>query len=123
MAEFRLELIRQLVSGASAARSRGIAALQHEAFNHAVEGRVVIMAAAGEIEEVRARGGLPAASSMETSQVVIQPRLRTRKSDQPIRATDGWMLILDFNYTGTNSTAPLGTFVQWGPLRKLAVVR
>lgn len=47
-----MELIGKLVARAAAAGFRWVATLQHEAFDHAVEGHIVVVAAACEVEEI-----------------------------------------------------------------------
>ena len=49
-----MELIGKLVARAAAASFRWVATLQHEAFDHAVEGHIVVVAAACEVEKIRA---------------------------------------------------------------------
>lgn len=54
VAQLGVEFIGKLVTGTATAAFGGIAALQHEALDDAMEGDVVIISAAGEIEEIRA---------------------------------------------------------------------
>ena len=54
VAELGVEFIGKLVARAAAAGFGGIAALEHEALNDAVEGDVVVVSPAGEIEKIRA---------------------------------------------------------------------
>ena len=55
--EIGVEFISELVTRAAAAAFGWIAALQHETFDHAVEGNAIVIAALGEIEEIRASDG------------------------------------------------------------------
>jgi hypothetical protein len=55
--EVRVELIGKLVARATAAGFSRVSALQHETFDYPVEGHVVVVSAAGEIEETGAREG------------------------------------------------------------------
>ena len=54
MTKIRMEFIRKLVTGTSAAAFCGIATLQHEAFNDTVEGNIFVVTTLREVEEVRA---------------------------------------------------------------------
>ena len=49
-----MEFIGKFVTGAAAAGFGRVAALQHEAFDHAVESHVVVVATAREVEEIGA---------------------------------------------------------------------
>lgn len=49
-----MELVGKLVAWAAAAGFGRVTALQHEAFNYAVEGHIVVVAAACKVEEIRA---------------------------------------------------------------------
>ena len=49
-----MEFIGKFVAWAATAGFRWVAALQHEAFDHAVEGHIVVVAAACEVEKIRA---------------------------------------------------------------------
>ncbi len=55
--EIGVEFISELVTRAAAAAFGWIATLQHETFDHAVEGNAIVIAALGEIEEIRASDG------------------------------------------------------------------
>lgn len=55
--EIGVEFISEFVTRAAAAAFGWIAALQHETFDHAVEGNAIVISALGEIEEVRASDG------------------------------------------------------------------
>ena len=57
VAELWMELIGELVARTAAARSSGVAALDHEISDYAVKLDVVVVTAAGEIEEIRAGEG------------------------------------------------------------------
>ena len=52
MPEVRGKLVFKTVAGASHARAGGIAALDHEIRNHAVEGDALVVPSAGEVQEV-----------------------------------------------------------------------
>lgn len=54
VAQFRVKLIGEFVARATASGFGRVAALQHETINHAVKRNVVVIAAAGQIEEIRA---------------------------------------------------------------------
>lgn len=54
MAEFWMKFIRKLVTRAAAAGFGRIATLEHEAFDHAMESDVIVVSAAGKIEEIGA---------------------------------------------------------------------
>lgn len=54
MAEFGMELVCKLVTRAPAAGARGVAPLDHEVCNDAVEADAVVITPFGEVEEVRA---------------------------------------------------------------------
>jgi hypothetical protein len=60
---------------------------------------------------------------METLQVVDTSAAADKEIRSVNKAPDGWVLIQDFNFSRTNSTALLGTIVHLEPLLKMVAAR
>lgn len=54
VAQIGMKFVGEFVAGATTSGTSGVAALDHEICDHAVEGDAIVIAALGEIEEVRA---------------------------------------------------------------------